>query len=271
MRARYHIGYPLVGFLNPVLFAQHFDQGHFEIFRRGQLALDSFYGAKTTVYHNTILVNDPEDPKDKGNQREFSRQTHGSLKSYLADPIVRTGNILDYRETGDTTYVLGDVTPAYSPGKVKSFTRQVVFLDRKVLIVFDAITVADARLKRRFLLHYPEAPVFEGQRFSWKKDGGQLTVFTVLPKKAKFTDIPLKDSDRPEVMKNFKDYYPKGRVEVEPATYDSTTTIFLHVLFPADEGQSVPAYQLRETGSDYVLRIAGKDLVFGKTGRSFRL
>ncbi len=249
----------------------HFDQGHFEIFRHGQLALDSFYGAKTTLYHNTILVNDPEDPKDKGEQREFVRQIHASLPSYLADPIVRTGEILDYREIGATTYVLGDATAAYSSAKVKSFTRQVVFLDRKIFVVFDAITVANPRFRRRFLLHYPATPIFDGQRFSWKNNGGQLSVQTVLPEKAKITDIPEADRDRPVPFKQFAPHYPRGRVEVEPAVYDSPASVFLHVLFPGDEGQSAPGLQLRETPSDYILRIGGNDLVFGKGGRSFRL
>ena len=56
----------------------HFDQGHFEIFRRRELAMDSYYWAKATQHHNTILVSDPEDPEDRGNQREFSRQNHSS-------------------------------------------------------------------------------------------------------------------------------------------------------------------------------------------------
>jgi hypothetical protein len=249
----------------------HFDQGHFEIFRRGSLALDSLYGAKATEFHNTLLVSDPENSKDKGGQRQFSRQTHGSLQSYLADPIVRTGEILDYREMGGTTYVLADVTSAYSPDKVKSFTRQVVFFDRKVFIVLDAVTVADARLRRRFLLHYPEAPAIDEQSFSWTNQGGRLTVHTLLPAKAKYTDVPITDPARPVLLKNLVGNYPKGRIEVEPAEYDSASTVFLHVLFPGDEGQTPPAFQFQETAGEYVLRIGGQRLVFGKAERSFRL
>jgi hypothetical protein len=245
----------------------HFDQGHFEIFRRGQLALDSFYGAKETLYHNTILVNDPDDPKERGNQRSFSRQVHASLESYLADPIVHTGKILEFRDSGGTTCVLGDVTPAYSPGKVQSFTRQVVFLDRKVIVIFDVVTVTNARFRRRFLLHYPAAPSLDGPSFRWTNNGGQLIVRTVLPEKAAIADIPLTERDRPVPFKNFNPWYPRGRVEVEPVVYNSPTTIFLHVLAPGNEGDPAPEVELRDQGATYELRIGARRLPFDKAGR----
>ncbi|MCP5113038.1 MAG: hypothetical protein GY953_19595, partial [bacterium] len=42
-----------------------FDQGHFEIYRKGQLAMDHYYGSKPTEFHTTILIGEP------GKQREF--------------------------------------------------------------------------------------------------------------------------------------------------------------------------------------------------------
>jgi hypothetical protein len=245
----------------------HFDQGHFEIFRRGQLALDSFYGAKETIYHNTILVNDPEDPHDRGNQRMFSRQTHASLGAYLADPTVRTGTILDFRERDGTTSVLGDVAPAYPAARVKSFTRQVVFLDRKLFIVFDVVTAAETRFQRRFLLHYPATPAVEGRSVRWVSNGGQLIVRTMLPEKAARSMIVLGDRDRPVPFKNFQEWYPAGRLEVEPSAYDSPTTVFLHVLAPGDEGDLAPDLDLRDDGSSYVLRAGSRELRFEKSGR----
>lgn len=246
----------------------HFDQGHFEIFRRGQLALDSFYGAKETRYHNTILVNDPQDPADLGNQRLFSRQTHGTLAAYLADPTVHTGTLLHYAETPRAVIAVGDVTPAYAPSRVKSFSRQVVFLDRKLLVVFDAITAAEARFRRRFLLHYPTAPSIDGQLFRWTNNGGQLIGRTLLPAGAVIRDVPLTAADRPVPMRGFEDWYPKGRVEVEPPSYDSLTTFFLHVLAPGDAGDPAPEAQLRDEGTTYVLRIGATELVFDKSGRA---
>ncbi len=74
-------------------------------------------------------VDTPDDRKDTGEQRELSRQLHVSLESYLADPTVQTGDILEYGERQDASWILGDVTPAYDSAKVKSFARRVVFLE----------------------------------------------------------------------------------------------------------------------------------------------
>lgn len=246
----------------------HFDQGHFEIFRRGQLALDSFYGAKDTRYHNTILVNDPEDPADVGMQRIFSRQVHRSPESYLADPIVRTGRMLHFSHTPRATRALGDATLAYPPTRVKSFTRQVVFLDRKLVVIYDVVTAAEARFRRRFRLHYPATPAIEGQAFRWSNNGGQLTVRTLLPAKASIKDFPHPPEYRPSgSLATFREFGPKGYVEVEPAEYDSPVTYFLHVLAPQGAGDAAPEAQLREEADAWVVRVSGAELAFAKSGR----
>jgi hypothetical protein len=94
-----------------------------------------------------------------------------------------------------------------------------------------------------------------------------LIVRTVLPEKAAIADIPLSERDRPVPFKNFNEWYPKGRVEVEPAVYDSPTTVFLHVLAPGEEGDLAPEVRLRDEGSTYGLRIGASNLSFDKTGR----
>ncbi len=246
----------------------HFDQGHFEIFHRGVLAPDFNYWSKATIFHNTILISDPLDPHDEGNQREFSHQFHGTLDSYLADPVVQTGDILDYREEGATTYVLGDVTPAYEPEKVEQFTRQMVFVERRYLVIFDTVTVAHPRLRRRFLLHYPTEPRISGARFAWVNGGGELITETILPRKARITAIPTSAEGRPPNALKFKRYWPAGRVEVEPAASGSETTFFLHVLSPVDAGGKAASYEFKERPDSYRLTLAGKELTFNKNGKS---
>jgi heparin/heparan-sulfate lyase len=246
----------------------HFDQGHFEIFRRGQLALDSFYGAKDTRYHNTILVNDLEDPVDLGLQRIFSRQVHRSLESYLADPIVRTGKMLHFSQTPRATCALGDATLAYPPTRVKSFTRQLVFLERKLVVIFDVVTAVEARFRRRFRLHYPTAPAIDGQTFGWSNNGARLTVCTLLPAHASIKDFPHPADYRPPgSLSTFQEFGPKGYVEVEPEEYESPTTFFLHVLAPQDEGATPPRAGLREESDAWVVRVPGAELTFAKSGR----
>lgn len=245
----------------------HFDQGHFEIFRHGSLALDSFYGAKTTEFHNTILVSDPNDPADTGIQRQFSRQSHGTFAAYRADPVVETGDILGYRETGDTTYVLGDVSAAYPREKVHSFTRQVVFLNRSEFIVFDRVEVTVARYRPRWLLHYPSEPRIEGPRFSWTNGRGQLVVQTLLPRQARIVAAPY---EKPPGRFD-QSFAPKGRMEIAAPDADSNVTWFLHVLSPGAAGDAAPFCRLEEQDKAFVLRLRDAELAFDKNGRDFVL
>jgi hypothetical protein len=250
----------------------HFDQGHFEIFRKAPLAMDHFYWAKATRFHNTLLIRDSADPGDTGGQREFSRQNHASLKSYVADPIVRTGDILDYREQGATTYVLGDLTPAYDPSRARSVTRQVVFVERRYFVVFDTVTVTDPRYVPRFLLHYPSEPRLEGNRFAWTNGGGQLIGRTLLPQQARLTAVPVCESDLDETARRIgRKYWPPGRLVVEPAIHGSTTMHFLHVLTPSDAGDADPEFRFAEEADGFAIRLSGHRLRFGRGGHSFEL
>jgi len=242
----------------------HFDQGHLEIYRKGQLALDHHYWAKATRFHNTLLIRDTTNLRDTGDQREFSRQVHASLDSYLADPVVRTGDILDYREAGATTSVVGDLTPAYDPARVKSVTRQVVFVERQHLVVFDTVTVTSPRFQPRFLLHYPSEPKLEGNRFSWIDGGGQLIGRTLLPADARISAVPVREVDLDETATRIgRKYWPAGHIEVEPAGA-SAATFFLHLLTPCDLGDAEPVFRFVDSHGHCTLVVAGQELTFQK-------
>jgi len=247
----------------------HFDQGHFELFYKGRLAMDHYYWAKATEFHNTILVSDPADPKDRGNQREFTRQTHGTLEEYLADPVVNTGSILDYRDEDGIVYVAGDVTPAYDRSKVASFTRQVAFVDGRHFVVFDVVRPAEARFRCRWLIHYPSAPEIDGHAFRWRDGEGQLNGRTLLPRKAKLSAVPCDQLFHPPGAARHKKYWPAGRLTVEPEHGDSDTTLFLHVLSMADAGAPAPEIAFEESEAECTIRINGRELVFSKDGRGF--
>ena len=71
--------------------------------------------------------------------------------------------------------------------------------------------------------------------------------------------------------KKFKRYWPAGRLEVEPESYDSNTTVFLHLLSPVDTGQPPAKYTFRQEPDRYILTVAGKQLMFASDGRSCRI
>jgi hypothetical protein len=73
-----------------------------------------------------------------------------------------TGNIKAFEATEHYLYVSGDATMAYNnpafcyPGnkpKINLFTRQLVFLDKKYLVIFDRMNSLDAKYEKRWLLH----------------------------------------------------------------------------------------------------------------------
>jgi len=248
----------------------HFDQGHFEIFYKSPLAVDHHYGAKTTKYHNTILVSDPSDPRDEGEQRKFSRQVHGTLESYLADPVVETGSILDYRAGDDLVYVCGDATAAYDTAKVKAFTRQLVFAGGKHIVIFDTVRVARPGLRCRWQIHCSGEPEIEGALTRWVNGGAQLITQTLLPRAAEIRYIPCSARVHPGLRARWARHWPAGRIEVRPASSGPRTVYFLHVLTPGDPGEKPPAARLEERGNGFELKVAGRRFWFGKDGRTFR-
>ena len=55
-------------------------------------------------------------------------------------------------DTGPYFYVAGDCTRAYSPGKLKCFTRQIVFLRPGTFVVFDRVVACDPSYRKTWLL-----------------------------------------------------------------------------------------------------------------------
>ena len=81
-----------------------------------------------------------------------------------------TGDIKAFEATDRYSYVYGDATMAYNnpvfsyPGnkpKIDLFTREMVFLDKKYLVVFDRVNSLDAGYDKRWLLHSIGEPEFD--------------------------------------------------------------------------------------------------------------
>ena len=121
---------------------QHHDSGHFYIFRKTPLALDS--GAYTagfdtpartqyywrSIAHNTMAFDKPGDAKDDGGQRIISAQNTSSVQEHINNRDVNAGDILRYESTDRYVYLCGDVKPAY-PAYCEKFIRH---LDRKSVV-----------------------------------------------------------------------------------------------------------------------------------------
>ncbi|HZL28371.1 MAG TPA: heparinase II/III family protein [Acidobacteriaceae bacterium] len=208
---------------------QHLDRGHFTIYHRGYLAIDSgadytesesphylnYY--RRTVAHNTMLIFDPKEhffwsenlleAANDGGQRMDSSRFWNTVRSRADWEKTRDlwdeGRlaIVDSEEAtdggGSYHYACGDATRAYSPHKLRTFTRQLLYLPGPdVLLVFDRVISTDPAFRKTWLLHGVNMPWVEGTgtpssngeeafgnagSFRLQEGEGEILVHTLLP------------------------------------------------------------------------------------------
>lgn len=208
---------------------QHLDRGHFSIYHRGYLAIDSgadytesesphyinYY--RRTIAHNTMLVYDPKEhffwsenllqAANDGGQRMDSSRFWNTLRS--REDWEKTRDLWDLGhlkiiDSGDTQggsvaydYAFGDATHAYSPHKLRVFTRQLLYFPGiDVLLVFDRVISTDPSFRKTWLLHGTSMPAVDGtgtkaangeesfgnaRSFRFQDRDGEMTVHTLLP------------------------------------------------------------------------------------------
>jgi len=165
---------------------QHFDKGHFLIYRRGGLAIDGgaydeLYKpgghwneyASRTLAHNCLLVYDPGQAflkgfTNDGGQRVIrGKQHHADWPSYVAHRDAEGLNTADVEafapgENGRYNYVRINLRNAYGE-KVTSYTREFVYLPGvEALVVFDRVAAARPEFAKRWLLHLEDRPEVDG-------------------------------------------------------------------------------------------------------------
>ena len=200
---------------------QHLDRGHFTIFHRGHLAIDSgadytesesphylnYY--RRTVAHNTMLVFDPQEhffwsenlmqAANDGGQRMDSSRFWNTIRS--REDWEKTRDLWEVGKMRvvdcDYQYALGDATQAYSARKLRAFTRQLLYLpEMDVLLVFDRVVSTDPSFRKVWLLHGVNMPWIEGtgtsagngeerfgnaSKFRLQEGEGEILVHTLLP------------------------------------------------------------------------------------------
>lgn len=203
---------------------QHLSQNHFSIYHRGYLAIDSgadytetesphylnYY--RRTIAHNAILVYDPQErffwsdnkweAANDGGQRMDSSRFWNTVRSledwHLMQELWELGSmrVVDY-QPGAYHYALGDATRAYSPKKMKRFTRELLYIEESdTLLVFDRVISSDPILRKTWLLHGVSEPVFtepgtvaangetdfaNAKEFLFRDGDGEMKVHCLLP------------------------------------------------------------------------------------------
>jgi hypothetical protein len=176
---------------------QHMDQGHFEIWRDGPLALDSGVYADwgtehresyyiRTVAHNSLLIRQPGETfaygystgnSNDGGQRVQTYAGPGcaqciqSLSEYRnnlgAGQHYEAGDITAFVHTNDYDYIASDITPAYNSisytygtntPKVSIVQRELAYLRPNLLLIFDRVRSTNATYEKAWLLHSTNKP-----------------------------------------------------------------------------------------------------------------
>ncbi len=240
---------------------QHLDVGHFAIHRHAELAGDGghYDGFGTlhdvnyhlrTIAHSTILVHDPAEKwpairagrvmGNDGGQTHNWPHHNGAVSDPAAWQKDRTrydiADLVAFEDTGVYVYVAADCSRAYSPDKLESFTRQIVFVRPGTFVILDRVVARDPNFKKTWLLQAMSRPL--GQHPSWTitNGAGRLFVQTLLPRTA---EVRLQDGD------NLYRYggaayppqrdtgpAPQCRIELSPAEA-AREDWFLHVLTAA--------------------------------------
>lgn len=234
---------------------QHMDQNSFIISKRGNLAIDAGeYGAKDTLFHNTILVGSGQRAYGNDPRTRFGVTPPGSEFD--------TGEIIAYEGNEHFTYVAGDASNAYGrfrggrrAKKAPTFLRRFLFLKPDTFVIDDLVRVARKGDDIRWLLHCHKKPVISDTEILIEEGRGQLACRTLLPEQVNV--ISSRDSGG---RKNREHY----RIEISPKGNDLHEVRFLHVLHArsVEESDSKVECQLGTMDQDLLLTVRASDRVY---------
>mgnify|MGYP000412773724 CR=1 FL=1 len=252
---------------------QHCDVGHFGIYKHEELLgeaghYDTFGGPHDSnfyarsIAHNTLLVRDPaervppgfrafvETVPDGGQHHDWVGQVHhnggasDAAEWYRNRELFDVGELLAYREAGAWMYVAGDASRAYAAGKLRLFTRQILFVRPDTFLVFDRVESTRPEFRKTVLLQAMKKPERQGEHWVIANGRGRLFVQTLLPANA---DVELREGEAMYEVAG-KRWPPKQktgpevecRMEISPRV-PACRDCFLTVLTAADSSvQRVP-------------------------------
>ncbi|GAB4507863.1 MAG: hypothetical protein Tsb0026_04940 [Sulfuricaulis sp.] len=256
----------------------HADAGHFEIFKKGPLAIDSGsydeWGSEhmrnyyaRTVAHNTLTIYDPNEAPSNfsgyvndGGQRYWDHNVFDSYQEGVTgaapgEPF-RGGSIRNYIAQADFTYIDADLTGAYGR-KVSEVGRQFFYFPNKkdaLIVIVDRILLKDRRFPASFLLHFDGDLTVSGNDFGVKNGLSTLYGRAVVPVKAVLTR-------RGDYEVNGRRYPPrvelpesgKGRLEIGHPLPESNSVYFVTLL---SVDQQIPTATLSENAETMTLEFS---------------
>jgi len=268
---------------------QQADSGHFSIWYKGYLAIDSgFYDgwgsshhmnyARRTVAHNTLTIKKPGETFTNTNQNDGGQDLDGSTGYYDVIQPGTSNDVCDMNLYSDTDfdYIDSDFTNSYKENKVSKVTRQFVYFRPDKFVVFDRVESTDTAFEKKYLLHSQNDVLINGDMVSFSEGSGKLFSKTLLPISHQIgkvggpgqeftvegTNFPMSSG----AWSNAEPYSGKYRIEVSP-TSQNILDNFLHVIEIVDSGVNTMAdSELLESGNTVGARIDNMIAMFSRTG-----
>lgn len=271
--------------------------GEFQIFKYAPLATRggrySSYDSPPDQYHrncistNVVLLTDPRKPDDRGDQntRRGLKSDHAAWNQWH-DIRRRNGldvaTITDWNVSSGEARCRADLTKAVPEAKCLHWTRELVWVANKYLLVLDLVQTPDPSIRRQWQLHLPSLPQV-GERTiqatnlapdkPWRDDRlrakgeGRLFCQTLLPEQ--YTVVlqhggkaesfaPSGQSCGPAEGNSYHLKYGRTVIQIDPGT-ESTRTVFLHVLTATEsEEKQPPRASCRRIGANRLeVNVAG--------------
>ncbi len=254
---------------------QQSDNGHFSIWYKGYLAVDSGYYdhwgsshhmnyARRTIAHNTLTITMPGE-SFTGTDHNDGGQYLGCNTGYYNSPEVdpdcdACDMVLSTHSQGPYfDFVSADLTASYAAEKVQAVQREFVYLRPDLFVIHDRVTASDASYKKRFLLHGQSE--FVQRADAWSVDDGQGRMFvrTLLPSNPEIVQVGGAGHEWEIDGQNYppsdgQDFAGTHRLEISPSS-QSGFDEFLHVISVTDQshGEMVDTRLLKANGASGAL------------------
>jgi len=160
---------------------------------------------------------------------------------------IELASIEAYEVKDEYARVKGNITAAVRQD-CKLWTRELVYLGYKYLLVLDRVEAKATPLKQQWQMHFTAEPKVEGLLAVTTMGKGRLFCRTLLPADA-----------QSKVVKVGKWH----RYMVSPKDDTKGKTTYLHVLFPTDAGvASMPACSVQENGGALTVKVGSLSYTF---------
>jgi hypothetical protein len=242
----------------------------------GGISLHHLNYFERTIAHNTITVMNPAETTfspsvNDGGQIPPSKHQLPTYYGEASQPPYTRGKIVAFDRAEEFSYAKGDATQAYGGGKLDLFTREIVYLEPDVFIIFDRVRATSASYAKKWLLHTIEEPAITGDTFVVDEGGSRMFVKSLLPAQRQMVKV---GGSGHQFDVNGTNYPPSQswtrdmgawRVEVSP-TVVAQEDLFLHVLYVTSTSTStMPSVSLIEADEMIGVEVDGNVVLFNRS------